>query len=288
MKHLDDFKSYLENEKRYSPNTVSNYLGAVKSLGMFLGHSDPFAIKQKDIRNWVARMKDTGKDNESVRTSVFSTKPFFKFLMRRHKLEKDPFVGVPIPKKRRKLPKFVTDTQISELLDGDFYPVTWKGVRDRFVIHLLYSTGMRASELIALKIQDVNTREGYIKVSGKGNKEREIPIIPELAQSFDRYMEERSKRKNVFHKYLIITDLGRKAYSRFIDNICNDGLEYLGVEGRGAHIFRHSIATHFLDNGMPLNGIQKFLGHESVGTTQIYTHLSTAKNVQIHNAIFNR
>lgn len=289
MTLLEEFKRYLETEKQYSPNTVRNYVRCIEDLFETIGHRDPFKVTFKEARQWVVKLGIEGKEPQTVRSYVLATKPFFKYLMIHHKLGSNPLAVVPTPKVRKKLRKFVAEPDITRFFEEEFSD-DWDGIRDRFVIYLLYTTGIRADELVNMRIADVNLKRNEVKVTGKGDKQRVIPIAnqEEFNKMFSEYMDARLQRKNVFHKWLIISDQGRKAYYQMIRNICNSALKKMNTEARGTHAFRHSLATHLINAGADVMAIKDLLGHESVITTQIYTQVYASKLVKEHNKVFNR
>lgn len=288
MTVFEDFKRYLETEKNFSPNTVTNYMGCVNNLFQALDHKDPFLVTFKDVRNWIVLMSEQNMKNTSIKKNVSAVNQFFKHLQKRHGLEVNPAHGVPTPKVRKKLPNITMESDINRIIDSDYFGNDWQGIRNRFIIYILYTTGMRISELINLKVQDFDLKLKQVKITGKGNKQRLMPLLDEMIDEYNKYIEARNSRKDVFHQWLIISDRGRQVYKSLINNVVNDCMKSLNCEARGAHSLRHSLATHMVDREVEIKAVADLLGHATIRSTQVYTQLSAETKIRSYNKFFNR
>ncbi len=279
----DQYISYLLYEKRYSKHTVSAY---EEDLGQFISFSEnQFGIKSwesvtnKNIRLWLSDLMEQGFTAKSVNRKLSTLKSFFKFLNQKQILSQNPAALLTAPKIPKSLPHFVEEKQINQLIDQIAWEDDFEGYRDRLIITLFYSTGMRLSELINLKVNDVDLSDAKVKVLGKRNKERIIPLSNEVIDQVQYYLKE---KKNYFEgmdsAYLFVTARGKKMYPKLVYNIVNTSIGKVSTDKkRSPHILRHSFATHMLNNGADLNAIKELLGHANLSATQIYTHNSFEK-----------
>lgn len=295
---IDSFLSYLKNIKRYSLYTVEAY---EKDLIQFA----EFCEKVELIHDWtevtsgmvrrfeVALMSghlNSGKRAESkpmtarsVQRKLSSLRSFFRYQLREGKMAEDPTEIVVAPKTGKRLPVFVPDYQMDELLDeqqtGNF-----SEMRNRMVLMMAYCTGMRRSELSGLKLEDVDTANQVIRISGKGGKQRIVPMLDELTEEVESYLRERNKRVKDGHPFFFITDKGTPVYDKFIYRLV---VKYLGqvtsLSKRSPHVLRHSFATALLNNGACIEAIRELLGHSGLAATQIYTHNSFESLKKVYN-----
>lgn len=283
------FKEYLESEKRYSAHTVKAYLADLKQFSVYLADtyevSDAREASSPMIRSWVSELMDAGVSARSVNRKLSTLKTFFKYLMREGEVKKNPMVKVGSPKTESRLPSYMEQKDMEDLLRPDMFTDGFAGVRDRLMIMLLYYTGMRRSELIELPIHAYDALNGQVKVVGKGNKERIIPINNEMKDLIDSYLklrEEEGLGKNA--ATLLITDKGKALYPNFVYRTVKDHLARVSSSNkRSPHVLRHTFATHLLNNGADLNAIKEILGHANLSATQVYTHNSIEKLKQIYN-----
>lgn len=276
----DIFLSYLKSEKRYSEHTLKAYDSDLNQFETFLRAE--FSIENlKDtgtahIRSWIVFLKEEGNSNKSINRKAAALKSFFKYAIKKGHIKSNPADTFSVPKIRKKLPVFISSENLDKLFDTSFFSEDFKGQRDRIIIELLYGTGIRLSELINLKLDDINYHQMLIKVRGKGNKDRVIPLHNELVNSLEGYTDLREKmvRENA-NNYLILRDDGQKAYPVLVYRIVKKYLELITtVEKKSPHVLRHTFATHLLNKGADLNAIKDLLGHEGLAATQVYTHNS--------------
>lgn len=290
---IEEFLRYLEYVKRYSSNTVRSYRTALMDFEVFIKmHEVDFhEVTHNHVRQWIAHLSERGKSADSVRTRSYSVAAFYKYQMVQDKVTANPFSLVDLPdgKNHKKLVKFIEKETIHKLLDGDYFEDDWKGIRAKFVIFTLYSTGIRTNELIGLRIVDYNKKECYIKVFGKGDKQRIVPIPRELNDIYDLYMGERKKLKHINCNRVVVTNDGRPAYWKMIYDIVKE--YFAKVSPRPditPHALRHSYATHMLNNGAELLAIKELLGHSDIGSTEKYTRVSIERLKNIHNSSLQR
>ena len=274
------FLDFLEIEKRYSSHTVLAYRNDLEQFGAFLkksyDESDCISANHLMIRTWVIEMMEKDLDPKSVNRKLATLRTFYKFLLRNNKLEINPMLKVRAPKMRKKLPVFVEESSMVKLLDHFIFTEDFAGIRDRMVLEFLYGTGMRLSELIDIKDANINWHEGVVKVKGKGNKERIIPIPQGVFETAKKYFAFKTKA-NFCNQDLnfIVTNKGEGVYPVFIYRLVKHYLNHVStIEKKSPHVLRHTFATHLLNKGADLNAIKDLLGHTSLAATQVYTHNS--------------
>ncbi|RLD53440.1 MAG: integrase [Bacteroidetes bacterium] len=275
----NNFFQYLETEKRCSIHTLRAYKVDLAQFFSFItkqfqveGYS---GVKPVMIRSWIVSMMDKGISPRSINRKISSLKSLFRFLSRENIITDNPVLKVIAPKASQSLPVFVDKRGMELLLDEIEFVPGFRGMRDKLVIEMLYFTGVRLSELIGMDEKNVDLVQGQIKVLGKRNKERIIPINSILVQSIINYIEVRNREigKDGQDNYLFLTEKGNKMYEKLVYRIVNT---YLGkvstIVKKSPHILRHTFATHMLNNGANLNTIKEILGHSNLAATQIYTH----------------
>lgn len=277
------FPNYLKFEKRFSEHTIEAYLNDLKQFLQFLNlkytpeDKLDFDLKETthtDIRAWMIVLMQEGKTTKTINRKLASLRSYFRFLMRQGDMERDPMLKVVAPKTGKRLPAVVQQPQIAQLFDSITFPEGFSGLRDRLVLQLLYQTGMRRSELLNLRMEDIDFSKKEIKILGKGNKERLVPFGNDLLEDLNQYQEEK-ERLFPQESSLIVTDKGKKPYPKFIYLLVNRYLSFITtIDTRSPHTLRHSFATHLSENGADLNAIKALLGHSSLAATQIYTHNS--------------
>ncbi len=275
------FLQYLEKHKRYSPKTIEAYANDLKQFYAFANlHEDQITTDHKIIRKWIASLSEQGISHRSINRKISVLRSFYKFLMRNEIIEVNPLDKVLAPKMEKKLPEFIPEKDLN-ILPNDLFPDTFAGLRDRLIFEILYQTGMRRNELVNLKETDIDFGNGTIKVLGKRNKERIIPLSDPLINLIKKYIDK--KREISSCPYLIVTDKGKQAYDKFIYRKIRHILTLLtNVSKKSPHILRHSFATHLLNNGADINAIKTVLGHSNLSATQIYTHTSTKELTKIY------
>lgn len=280
---IDTFLRYLEYERRYSVHTVQSYQNDLQQFESFLTSIDsnlfPQAVTYQHIRAWIISLVEDGLQPTTVNRKVATLKSFYKFLLQRKELDNDPTQRLQPLKVSKRLPQFVKEDDLNAILDGVEFPEDFHGNRDKLILELLYGTGMRRAELIGLKDSDVNFSGHQIKVLGKRNKERIIPVHQGVIELVKKYQHHRN---DVFgslqHEHLIVTDKGKVSYPALIYRTVE---KYLGtvvsIDKKSPHVLRHSYATHLLNKGADLNAVKDLLGHSSLAATQVYTHNSLEK-----------
>ena len=284
---IERFIQYLQFEKRFSPHTVSAYRQDLTQFKDFLVSDglELLIISHGDVRSWMLVLMEQGSEAKTVNRKLSVLRSFYKFLQREELIQNNPMVHIKAPKIPKRLPVVMDEQKMDSLLDGDLvFENNFGGMRDRLILELLYGTGMRLSELVNLKDQDVNLYEQYIKVLGKRNKERIIPVGSPLIKLIKGYMGEKLSQ-NFDNKAtsLIVTNQGNNAYPQFIYRIVKSTLSKISTQSkRSPHVLRHTFATALLNRGADLNAIKELLGHSSLAATQIYTHNSVEKLKSIY------
>lgn len=268
---ITDFLNYLKDNKGYSPETIKSYSSDLGSFVSFLSDSydlDDISKATKNIiRSYLVHLSERKLSPRSINRQLSTLKTFYNYLLKNELVDINPVNSIPNLKLPERLPVYVNEEAIDDLLHNTI------SISDRVVLLLLYCTGMRRAELINLKLSDIDVEQKTIKVLGKGNKERIIPVSIELLDVVKEYIDFRGH--DLDHEYLITTKKGKKAYPKYVYNIVNKYLKQLGVtEKNSPHILRHTFATHLLNNGSELNAVKDLLGHSSLAATQVYTHNS--------------
>lgn len=289
MHHTDTFLQYLTYEKRCSPHTVTAYEGDIKQFFDFLG-SDELSIlasvRPKQIRNWVIDMSNNGLSPRSIHRKVSSLKTFYKHLQIQELVDNNPAVLVTLPKIPKKLPTFVQEKDMDFLLDQVDFGQDYEGVRNKLILELFYGTGMRLSELVGLRHRDVDLSAGLVKVLGKRNKQRLIPLTNEAILLFKRYnVVKQATFGDDSPSWIFLTSGGNPVYHKLVYRIVNASLHLATtMQKKSPHVLRHTFATVLLNRGADINAIKELLGHSNLNATQIYTH-NTFKQL---NAIYKQ
>ncbi len=281
----DKFFKYLEIEKRYSKHTLLSYETDLNQFFAFSDNSQTIVEDFNVVRAWIISLMEKEYTTRTVNRKISTLKTYYKFLMREGKIEKNPLDKIVSPKTDSKLPQFVPEEDLEHLFNKDIFGEDFAGVRDMLVIEMLYTTGIRLSELRGIKYSDIDLSQKTIKVLGKRQKERIIPITKNLSDIIIRYRIEKKKLPFVVNeKYLLITDKGKHIYEKKIYRIVNHYLSLITtISKKSPHILRHSFATHLLNNGADINAIKELLGHANLSATQIYTHNTFEKLNKIYN-----
>lgn len=288
MKDHIAFLQYLEFEKRFSPHTLAAYQSDLQQFSSFLANTYEITsvneVKHTHIRSWIVELMQEKIQPRSINRKLSCLKTFFKYLQKRKLIAKNPMQKIVAPKMGKRLPAFVNKQKIDLLFKDVDFGKGYSGLRNRTMLELLYGTGMRRSELIGLKVEDVNLDQATLKVLGKGNKERMIPLSPHLMEILKEYL---IFRKEVFGSAssapLLLTDKGQKMYPKLVYNLVKRYLSVVTtIEQRSPHVLRHSFATHLSDNGADLNAIKELLGHASLAATQVYTHNSIERLQEVY------
>ncbi|RYC68789.1 tyrosine-type recombinase/integrase [Spirosoma sordidisoli] len=277
----DDFLQHIRYEKRLSHHTLTAYAKDLEQFSSFLATecnvSQPDRADFRQIRSWIVSLVESGLDKSSVNRKIATLRSFYGFLLRRKLIEADPMAKIQALKTSRKLPVYVEEKPMETLLTDVDFPDTFDGVRDKLVLELLYGTGIRLSELIGLKTNDVDLYKQSIMVLGKRNKHRIIPLTQPLLDLIRHYsqLKETEFGGKADGSVLIVSDKGVAAYPVLIQRIVKRHLTLVTtLSTRSPHVLRHTFATHLLNRGADLNAIKDLLGHSSLAATQIYTHTS--------------
>lgn len=280
---IETFLKYIEYEKRYSKHTLISYKNDLSQFEAFLADKYPQIeidkSSHKEIRNWIIQLLENKNESTSINRKLASLRSYYKFLLKREIIDLDPTVKIKALKSKKSLPSFVQEKDIFLLLDHFSFETNFFGLRDRLIFEMLYGTGIRLSELINLKDNDISLYENTIKVLGKRNKERIIPLPAEVCRSINSYLKAKIDCfKGNCENYLIVTDKGEQSYPMMIYRIVNKHLDtFSSVDKKSPHVLRHTFATHLLNKGADLNAVKELLGHANLAATQIYTHNSLDK-----------
>lgn len=275
---IEDFLSYLRYERNRSELTVRNYEKSLRDFEAYFknreSHLSWESVDSDLIRDWMESMMDKGDMASTVNNSLSAVRSFFRFALARGLVEKDPAYAVKGPKKRKPLPQYVRESEMDRLID---LPEVWgdsmKDVRARTIIILFYETGIRLAELVGLDDQDVDFGMHQLKVTGKRNKQRIIPFGAELEETLRHYMKQRDEQIVKQDQALLLNDKGQRITRYQVASVVKRYLSLVTtLKKRSPHVLRHSFATAMLNNGAGLESVRKLLGHESVATTEIYTH----------------
>ena len=277
------FITYLSSEKRFSEHTIKSYTTDLNQFALFLSTEFQIVdqineISFQIIRTWIADLLEKGISPRSVTRKISTLKTYFKFLIREGILIENPMVKVVAPKSKKSLPVFIEEDQIASLLNEVQFEKGFIGQRNKLIIELFYVTGVRLSELINIKISDVNFISQSIKVLGKRDKERIIPITSSVVNALNNFLA-----NNQQNTYLFADLEGKKLYNKLVYRIVN---KYIGkissVNKKSPHILRHTFATHMLNNGADINAIKELLGHANLSATQVYTHNTIEKLKKVY------
>lgn len=292
---IDDFLDYLTHERAYSPHTVTSYGNDLREFDTYLKNpEDPIELPHADadlVRGWAMDLMASGMKATSVNRKLSSLRTFYKYLLKKGEIKVSPMQNINGPKKAKPLPQFVREADMERLLDGTLADDSWRGRREHVIIQLFYETGIRLSELVGLNVGDVDFDRKAIKVTGKRNKQRIIPIGDGLVQNLKEYVETRlnppceggggfvegssslPRREGWGGSPLFITDKGQRVYPAWVYRLVRKNLsQVVTLKKRSPHVLRHTFATAMLNNDAELEAVKELMGHESVSTTQIYTH----------------
>lgn len=281
---IDSFINYLEYEKRSSVHTVLAYRKDLEQAQEFVALSfsidDLAHCTHPDLRAWIIDLVEHGMSQTTVNRKLATLRSFYKFLMRSKIIQKDPTYKLKSLKTPRKLPEFLQETTIESVLEEEVYAPTFEGQRDRMVLEFLYLTGVRLSELTSLKWKDIHLYDEQVKVLGKRQKERIIPLTKSLQRNISAYKKVAEAHFITVEgeDYFIRSNKGEKAYSMLIYRIVKHYLDLFAQNSkRSPHLLRHTFATHLLNKGADLNAVKDLLGHANLAATQVYTHNSMEK-----------
>lgn len=285
---MREFIEYLKVIKNYSNNTIRNYEIDLDEYKVYLDHEGikGYDVDYKIIRGYLEYLNKLNYKSATISRRISALRSFYKYMYKKKLVNSNPMPLINNPKKEKNLPKFLYINEVEELLSEPDNSI--QGIRDHFILELLYSTGIRVSELINIKIKDINFSEKTIRIFGKGSKERIVVYGSVCAEKLNDYL---NKSRNLIKDsnntdYLILNLRGKKLTDRSIRNIINKYMKMTSIQKHiSPHTLRHTFATHLLDNGADLKAVQELLGHADLGSTQVYTHISNERlrNVYLKN-----
>ncbi|MEK6727615.1 MAG: tyrosine recombinase XerC [Candidatus Omnitrophota bacterium] len=281
-KYIEKFIRYLEIEKNYSKHTILNYRLDLEDFYKFLGGLELKKVDYLLLRKYLAVLKEKNLGTRSIGRRLSALRSFFKFLTKDNYLKTNPILMLSSPKLEKHLPSFLTEEEVSRLIEsaGAKNEKGERGLRDRAILETFYSTGLRISEVVSISAQDIDFISGTIKVLGKGKKERLVPIGDTAIKSIRSYLAERKKQNAA----LFLNKNGSRISARGVRNIVGKYIHLAGMRhGISPHTLRHSFATHLLNRGADLRTVQELLGHANLSTTQIYTHITTERLKNVYD-----
>ncbi len=284
---LTPFIDYLLLERNYSKHTIIAYERDLKVFFEFLkttfSEEDPSAVNYSMIRSWIVSLVGQGISNRSINRKISSLKTYYKFLLKTEQIEATPLAKHKSLKVSKKIQVPFSETEIDEVINLLANPTDFKTARDKVIVELFYSTGMRRAELINLRLKDIDAGQGYVKVLGKRNKERLIPLLSSVLSSVQEYVHFRNEIDVVDDDYLLLTNKGVKIYETLVYRLITNYFSQASQKvKKSPHILRHSFATHLLNEGADLNAVKELLGHASLASTQVYTHNSIATLKEVY------
>ena len=273
----EEFLHYLKAERNYSDLTIRGYRDSLDFFSAYVEKQkrtiDWSSVQSGDIREWIIDLMDKGSAISTVNTRLSALRAFYRFLNVNGKMNYDPTAVITGPKRKKPLPKFVRESLMDKLLDEIAYSEDYPGQRDRMVILTFYSTGIRLAELVGLDVKDVDFFSHALKVTGKRNKQRIIPLGPEMEGEMKKYLISRAAEFPDTQEALFLNDKGERVSRGQVTKIVKDKLSMVTTQAHlSPHILRHSFATAMMNNGAEIESVKELLGHSSLGTTQIYTH----------------
>lgn len=283
---VDVFLRYLKNERNYSDKTVEEYGKDLRAFELFFKKEDSAllwsSVDADVVRDWMVQMMDEGDKATTVNRRLSALRTFYRYLLGQKLVSKDPVRLLQGPKKKKPLPVFVKESEMNRLLDGDFFEDSFEGRRNRLIVSVFYETGIRLSELTGLNERDVDLEVGSLKVTGKRNKQRIVPFGEDLRLMLRSYIEE--KNALGMRGAMFVDVRGERLSNEKVRNIVR---HYLGMvttqRKRSPHVLRHTFATTMLNHHAHLESVKELLGHESISTTEIYTHTTFEELKEMYN-----
>jgi len=280
-----EFIKYIEREKRYSRHTVKSYQTDLKQFQEYLIQqfdiTNYSVVTHPIIRSWLVWLLEQGNTSKTINRKISTLKSFYKYLQKRGVISKSPMLKIISPKIGKKTPEFVKETDLDKLLNEIDFGSTFDGIQSKLIIETFYMTGIRVSELTTLKLTHIDFNRQVIKIIGKRNKERMVPLPKYLKSSIQSFLVIRSEllsKLNIESTYLFITKRGKQTYSELVYRVIHKYLNYVSTNSKKSpHTLRHSFATIMLNEGADLNSIKEILGHSNLSATQVYTHNSIEK-----------
>lgn len=288
MNMLASFLKHIEVERGYSLHTVRSYGDDISQFLNFYqpeaGEVDFSKISHRHIRAWVVSLMSEGISERSINRKLSSLRAFFRYLKNQGTINSNPTSKVVPPKTGKRLPEFVPDADMEKLEAGNLFPTSFEGIRDCLIVFLFYYSGIRLSELVGLSLASIDANTQTMKVLGKGNKERIVPLHPDIKPLIQQYMVARLKVAGDGCNTFFVTSKGKPIYPKLVYRIVNHYLSIVTpLQKRSPHVLRHTFATHLLNQGADLNAIKELLGHSNLLATQVYTHNTFEKLKRNYN-----
>lgn len=283
---INSFLKYLSYEKKSSPHTVAAYLVDLRAFENFckehLEITNITEVEYVHIRSWIVSLSEKENSHRSINRKISALKSFYKYLLKIHEVEKNPLTQHQSLRIGKKVIVPFSENEIVAVINTlsgeDFI-----SIRNKLVVELLYSTGMRRAELVNLSLSDIDLSQKTVKILGKRNKERIVPLLDSIIESVEKYQKERNKI-STNSNHFFITAKGNKIYETLVYRIINDYFSMISSKTKNSpHVIRHSFATHLLNQGADLNSVKELLGHASLASTQVYTHNSLEKIKEVYN-----
>ena len=285
--HIQKFIDYLLLEKKYSQNTVVAYKNDIEAFQFFLtqefSDSNISKANYSQIRTWVVQLVDSKISNRTINRKVSSLNSYYKFLLKTKSIEFNPLVKHKALKVSKKIQIPFSETEVNSVLNS-IDTNTFEGLRDKLIVELFYSTGIRRIELVQLQLKDIDLSQGLIKVLGKRNKERFIPLLPTVMDTIEAYLSKRLKLVTISNpSVFFLTKKGTKVYEMLVYRVITGYFDNISTKvKKSPHILRHSFATHLLNNGADLNAVKDLLGHSILAATQVYTHNNVSELKKVY------
>ncbi|MCB0425011.1 MAG: tyrosine-type recombinase/integrase [Mangrovimonas sp.] len=285
---IREFLDYLQFEKKYSIHTIEAYEKDILDFSGFAQASfeleDINQVNYAIIRSWIVSLVEANISNRSINRKLSSLNTYYKFLQKIEAIETNPLAQHKALKVSKKVQVPFSETEIANVLENEFQGTDFESIRNLLIVELFYSTGIRRAELINIKLQDINSSTSTLKVLGKRNKERIIPLLSSVVSTIKTYLEVRDTLDTIVDRdYLFLTKKGVKVYETLVYRIINDYFSKTSAKvKKSPHVLRHSFATHLLNQGADLNAVKELLGHSSLAATQVYTHSSIAELKKVY------
>ncbi len=285
---IESFIRYIRYEKNYSSHTVNSYKNDLMQFEKYcrdlIGDFDPLQVDLDIVRSWMVSMSEVGVEVSSVKRKISALRSFYKYLKREGKIKESPLCLLSMPKSRKKLPVFIRVDQMDKLIDSVDFGDDFEGVRNRLMLVVLYTTGVRRSELVALKVGDVDFFQSVLKVTGKGNKQRLIPFGDEMSEMMRVYLGLREGFVEDGVDAFFIRKTGEAIYPGLLYKVVRDSVSMVSTSTkRSPHVLRHSFATAMLNGGSDLSVVKELLGHSTLSSTEVYTHVALKEVMKSYN-----
>lgn len=286
--NIEAFRNYLQLEKNYSPHTVNAYLNDIGFFEKFIqqefDQENLLEVNYSQIRSWIVLLVDSEISNTSINRKISSLKSFYKFLLKTKQIDVSPLLKHKALKTPKNIQIPFSEKELDNVLNHIIYPDGFEGVRDKLIIDLFYTTGIRRTELVHLKVSNVSFSNNTLKVLGKRNKERILPILPIISQQINLYFSERANLEQIKDiDFFFLTKKGLKLNDSLVYRLINNYFSNVSEKvKKSPHILRHTFATHLLNNGADINSVKELLGHSSLASTQVYTHSSLSELKKVY------